>query len=294
VTEPAISIGMPVYDGERYLEEALDSLLGQSCGDFNLVISDNASTDNTEAICREYAGRDRRIRYVRLERNIGGPRNWNHVVTLATAPYFKWASANDVCHRDLLRCCKEVLDAEPNVVLAYPRTNLIDEHGNVIEECNDVLHLREADPCDRFMRLVNTIGLNNAQAGLIRTEVLRRTGLEGVHRAGDIPLMAELAILGEFHEVPERLFYRRMAPDATTCGNTDDEWNQFNDPVSSSADRVWRWPYHFRYFAAVRRAPLTLRQKARLYRFLARHVRWDRQGLWRELRAIMRARSVTS
>jgi glycosyltransferase involved in cell wall biosynthesis len=94
---PLVSVGLPVYNGERYLSRALDSILEQSLSDFELIISDNASSDTTEAICRDYARRDPRIRYVRQRENLGAPRNWNFVVHEARGRYFKWASASDYC-----------------------------------------------------------------------------------------------------------------------------------------------------------------------------------------------------
>jgi len=93
---PKISIGMPVYNGAKYIREALDSLLGQTFTDFELIISDNASTDNTEAICREYAAKDERIRYIRQPHNLGASANFKFVLDEAQGEYFMWAAADDV------------------------------------------------------------------------------------------------------------------------------------------------------------------------------------------------------
>jgi glycosyltransferase involved in cell wall biosynthesis len=90
--KPRLSIGMPVFNGEKYLKEALDSILAQTYSDFELLISDNASTDRTEQICREYAAKDRRIRYYRNEKNIGAPKNFNRVFELSSGKYFRWAT----------------------------------------------------------------------------------------------------------------------------------------------------------------------------------------------------------
>src|SRR5262245_49168770 len=105
VRKPRVSIGMPVYNGERFLKDAIDSLLAQRFEDFELIILDNASTDRTEEICRTYADQDNRIRYVRNEENIGLARNFNRAFQLSSGEYFKWASADDVCHRDLVASC---------------------------------------------------------------------------------------------------------------------------------------------------------------------------------------------
>jgi glycosyltransferase involved in cell wall biosynthesis len=87
---PRVSVGLPVRNGANYLREALDSLLSQTLADFELVIGDNASTDGTEAICREFAARDDRVRYVRHDTDIGAPRNFNFVFPESQAPYFRW------------------------------------------------------------------------------------------------------------------------------------------------------------------------------------------------------------
>src|SRR5215510_12797807 len=113
---PRISIGLPVYNGEKFLREALDSLLTQTFEDFELILSDNASTDETPAICRVYAAADKRVRYVRNAANIGVYRNFNRVFQLASGKYFKWAAADDVCQRDLLAKCLRVLETDSDVV----------------------------------------------------------------------------------------------------------------------------------------------------------------------------------
>lgn len=91
----AVSIGMPVYNGEKYIREALDSLLGQSFANFELIISDNASTDGTEGICLEYAAQDARIRYIRQPKNLGALANFKFVLDEAQGEYFMWAAADD-------------------------------------------------------------------------------------------------------------------------------------------------------------------------------------------------------
>ncbi|WP_448526536.1 glycosyltransferase family 2 protein [Parathermosynechococcus lividus] len=93
---PKISIGMPVYNGARYIREALDSLLAQTFTEFELIISDNASTDDTEAICREYAAKDHRVRYIRQSQNLGASANFKFVLDEALGEYFMWAAADDV------------------------------------------------------------------------------------------------------------------------------------------------------------------------------------------------------
>src|SRR4051794_35048945 len=113
IHKPQVSIGLPVFNGERYLASALDCLINQDFDDFELIISDNASTDATESICRDYAEKDKRIRYFRNEANIGATQNYNRVFELASGEYFKWASHDDECHPSLIRRCLETFAESP-------------------------------------------------------------------------------------------------------------------------------------------------------------------------------------
>ena len=213
---PRVTLGVPVYNGSRYLAETLDSLLAQDFADFELIISDNASTDDTPRICAAYAARDRRVRCVRNDRNLGAAGNYNRLVLLARGRYFKWASADDVCGRSLVARCVEVLDSHPEVVLAYPKTVMIDERGQPIRDHEDRLHMRQPEPWKRLEHFARNRWLCNPCFGLIRTDVLRRTRLVRPNPHSDISLLGELTIAGEFYEVPERLFFRRVT--ATSCG----------------------------------------------------------------------------
>src|SRR5216683_2033766 len=124
-----ITIGLPVFNGADYLPEAIDSILSQSFGDFELFISDNASDDGTEEICQQYARRDRRVRYLRQTRNVGAAANHNLLVAQGENPYFKWAAHDDVLAPRFLEVAVRVLDDHPEIVLASPASALIDEAG---------------------------------------------------------------------------------------------------------------------------------------------------------------------
>jgi glycosyltransferase involved in cell wall biosynthesis len=287
---PVISIGVPVYNGARYLTPAIESLLAQSFDDFDMIISDNASTDETPKICTEFMRRDPRVRYVRQPQNIGGPRNWSFVARQAQGQYFKWAAANDVCHRDMLLKCKQVLDEQPGAVLVFPRTQIIDEIGRPGEVYEDVLELIDTDPCERFVQLLSRIGLNNAQHGLIRTAPLLQTGLEAPYPASDITLLAELALHGTFVQLPEVLFFRRVAAGATTLLQTPAEVRHFNDPLRRYGASFPLWRASLGRIATVWRASLTPRQRTRLSLFVIRRMRGDRDRLWNEIVSEVRLR----
>lgn len=125
---PAVSIGMPVYNGEKYIREALDSLLGQSHADFELIISDNASTDETESICQQYAAQDSRIRYVRQPVNLGALANFAFVLDKARGGRFMWAAADDKWDPNWI---SEMLNAmkKSGANAAFGKIQCIDEHS---------------------------------------------------------------------------------------------------------------------------------------------------------------------
>jgi len=222
--EPRVSIGLPVFNGEKYLAEALESLLAQTFSDFELIISDNASTDGTEAICKEYASKDYRIRYYKSRKNIGAVGNFNRAFSLSNAEYFKWAAHDDLCARDYLKQCLEVLDHEPSVVLCYPKTTIIDEKGRKMYNHEDGLNLRSSVPHKRFRQFLRKPPGCNPLNGLMRRKVLCRTQLIRPYDAADYILLAEMCLRGKFWEVPERLFYRRNHPQMSrrlTSSNRD-------------------------------------------------------------------------
>lgn len=208
-TVPRVTIGLPVYNGDQFLAEAIDTLLAQTFSDFELIISDNASTDGTEAICRDRAARDPRIRYFRSDTNRGAMWNFNRVVELARGEYFKWAAHDDKHEPTYVERCVEVLDRDPSVVLAC--TRLIDIDENDVRKPVDVPHLRWDSPRPnvRFRALANPHHRCESVFGVIRTQELRKTMLLSDYAGCDRVLLAQIALAGKFYEVPEILFLHR-------------------------------------------------------------------------------------
>ena len=207
-----VSIGVPVYNAQRYLRFTLESLLAQTLGDFEVVICDNCSTDATRAVCEEYAARDARVRYERNKTNLGPALNYARCLELARGELFKWNPGDDVCAPTFLARCVDVLDRDPAVVVAYPRTVLIDSNGFEVGTYDYELDLDDPRPHVRLARLVNVNHKRHGAHelyGLIRTSVLRRTGGMRAHVRGDSVLLARLALAGRLRRIDEHLFFNR-------------------------------------------------------------------------------------
>src|SRR5437879_2557042 len=266
-TTPRVSIGVAVYNGERYLAEALDSLLAQTFEDFELTICDNASTDRTGEIGRDYAAQDTRVRYARNARNLGVMGNFRRAFELSRGQYFRWAAADDLSAPQSLARCVEVLDREPAVVLAYPKTRFIDEHGRVILDYDDRLHLQSPRPRERFRQVLERLGRCNAAYGLMRADVLKRARLFGDFLSSDVVFLAELSLYGTFWEVPEFLFYRRFHPGASSSMDRV-QLRTFWDPSHGRRIFLREWRHLLELVRAVARAPLEATEKLRAGRFL--------------------------
>jgi glycosyltransferase involved in cell wall biosynthesis len=269
---PRLSIGLPVYNGENYLAESLDALLGQSYEDFELIISDNASTDGTAGICSRYLKQDSRIRYVRQPRNIGAALNHNFVVEQARGELFKWASSDDLYARDLLSLCVEALDEYPQVVLAHSWTALIDDSGQVTEKIEYPLDTVSPRAPERFRSMLYAKAGDDL-CGVIRTTVLRSTPLHGSYHHADRTITAEFVLHGPFYQVPDWLYFRRDHADRaeracptvrTRCANLDP---RRADGLRNPAARLYA-EYLWGYVAAIRRAPLSAADKRECYRHL--------------------------
>jgi glycosyltransferase involved in cell wall biosynthesis len=287
-SRPAVSIGLPVYNGQRFLAQAIESLLGQSFSDLELIISDNASSDGTPEMCEHYRQLDSRVRVFRQSSNIGAPRNWNFVVHQARGRYFKWAAANDYCDGAMLAKCVGILDQDPSAVLCYGRTCLVDDRDGTSQLYAGDISVTDDRPSDRFKRVSRDLELNNAQSGLIRLDVLKGTRLDRPYPAGDLVLMAELALAGHWRLLPEVLLYRRMGKETFSRLLSKTELRQFFDPQSSAAVSLDHWRCHLDYIGAIARARISLREKLRALRFAARHAYWDNANLRREAGALLR------
>ncbi len=289
---PKVSIAVPAYNCERYLAQSLESLLGQTFGDFELIISDNASTDGTEAICRRYEALDQRVRYVRRTQNIGGPSNFRHVFSLCSGRYHKWSTADDYWHPAFLAEAVAVLDDKPNVVLCYPKTRKIDMSGNAIADYDDRLHLIDDSPRVRFRQLYERVGLCNAHLGLIRREAMLTTRLIAGHRASDVDFLAEMALRGKFWLLPDIRFFRRFHVDSSSWAREDSEHQRkYYNPLSKTDTGMHTWRRLLFQLGLVWRSPAGMADKIALSSDVARWARHSRHELSQELVGRLRHRT---
>jgi glycosyltransferase involved in cell wall biosynthesis len=239
---PKVSIGMPVFNGANFLRHSLRSLLEQDFDDFELIISDNGSTDETEAICRELAAVDRRIRYYRNKDNIGAARNYNRVFQLARGQFFKWAAHDDECHPALLRRCVETLERAPaSVVMVYPLGELIDEQGKVLEPVLDRIASNDSRPHRRLAHLLWSLNMCDPVFGLYRVEHLKKSGLIGPFCGADYVMLGELTMMGPIMELNEVLFrLRAHARRSMQANDTARARTTWYDP--SAASRLFVLP----------------------------------------------------
>jgi len=257
---PKVSIGLPVWNGDKYLRLALDSILQQDYTDFELIISDNASTDRTPEICQEFAAKDKRIRYSRNQTNIGARGNYNRVFELARGEFFKWASHDDEIHMSLLRRCFESFEhSAPNTVLVFSKAEIIDESGRVLQLSEDTIDQAARESFTRLASLIFHRHYAHPLWGLIRSEALRRTRLMGSIEADHV-LLAELALQGPFVEIPEVLYrQRRHAGSAMEVHRSARELLAWHDPSRAKVRFLlppWiRW--YVEYWRGIRFASLS-------------------------------------
>ena len=262
--KPALSIGLPVYNGERYLPKTLDSLLGQDFEDFELVISDNGSSDRTETICRDFARKDRRIRYLRSDENRGATWNFRRVLELSEGDFFKYAAYDDECYPTMLRRCMEVFRAsDPTVALVYTLSEMIDENSTVIRRKRGLNWDRVATtaktPHARLAHIIWRSVHGQALYGVIRASFLRRAKPFGCITA-DWMLLAELGMMGKIIEVPEVLFRLRMHRANTwNATSTPREILKWHNPAAHGLEKVlpFRIAVILEYLKSVRHTSLS-------------------------------------
>ena len=285
MSERRLGIGLPVYNGQRYLGAAIESHLSQSFGDFDLVISDNGSTDATPEICMGYASKDKRVKYLRSAENRGIL--WNHRRVFAAmespTPYFRWAGADDIVGPGLLEAMVAVLDARPEVEAVMPDTKNIDEHDAIIGSMGRVLDLQSSDVFERAHDILVANYQHVIAYGLLRASTLRlmRTGPDYV--GWDPVFIWELALRGKIVQLAGPVLLRRFHPGSISRVKTVKEMRKWVEPNSKAGMNFPHWTWAYERARALFACPLSTRDRLRIGMFLARYTMWQRVSLARDV-----------
>lgn len=285
MASPKVTIALPVYNGQNYLKNALDSLLAQTYSDFEIILGDNASTDDTTNICRSYAAVDKRISYIRHETNIGAAANYNRLYELAKGTYFKWAAHDDICSPGFLKSCVDKLDHDPSVVLCSPRQIAIDSDGAVIEGYMDKYReLKHIGSPASYKRFHDLSCLNHGcyeVFGLIRYSELGRTPKIANYIGSDRVLLAELSLLGRFWASPEPIYFRRH--NAQYCAlDNDASRSEWFDPSTNESKSKTHHRNMVEYIRAIQRVRLSYRDKLLCYMVMLDWLKRKRHRLIKE------------
>ena len=254
-----MTIGLPVFNGERYIEETLDSIQAQTFRDWELVLCDNASTDRTPEICAERAARDPRIRVFRNRSNIGGDRNYNRCFELSRGEYFFGIGADDVVEPEYLTRTVAAMDAHPEAVFCHTRSHRMDPDGRPLDPYPPRVFSASRRPSVRFREAILDTDQIFVCLGVLRASALRKTPMLKPHPYSDSFLQAQLALLGPFFEIPEFLFRRRHH------GPTISIYDRapWCSPELQSAAYFPHWRRIREYFIAAAEAPGGLIEKVR-------------------------------
>lgn len=284
-SSPMLTVGMPVYNGERYLAKALESLLNQTFRDFQILLSDNASTDRTEEIGRDYAAKDRRIRYSRNLKNMGAGWNFQRVYGLATGKYYKQAAHDDFCEPEFLETCLSALELDPGLAVAYTKTRVVDGEGQLLENYECPLRVDDDDPVVRFADLVLVSHRCFPIFGVHRRSALEQLPPMGSYPHADGVLLAQLGLLGRFYEAPQRFFINTKHTGQsvwTVPSRSNPRRFRLTDKVGRLPSIEWwdpsrkraitfpEWYILRQYGQSIANSPLTTWQKARAYAVLPR------------------------
>jgi glycosyltransferase involved in cell wall biosynthesis len=281
--KPKLSIGLPVYNGEKYLSLAMESILAQTFGDFELIISDNASTDGTVEIIHRFLKADTRVKYFRNEQNIGASRNFNAVLTYAQGQYFKWASYDDLLASTYAEECVKLLQEDEDVVLTHARSREIDEKGDFIAAYDqyDAMRLKSKTPAHRFYDLISIQHSCDLVFGVTRTDILRKTCQIGSFPASDRVLLAELALRGQIAICPQYLFYHREHAENTwNLWKKDPSRVVWYDTTIKRANPYQHWKLYKEFSAAVFRVNLPIKDR---FFCIFQLIRWPR-AYWQGVR----------
>jgi glycosyltransferase involved in cell wall biosynthesis len=276
---PAVTIGIPVYNGERYLEEAIRSVLAQTHRDLELVISDNASTDRTAEICRDYALQDSRVRYFRNSTNLGAAPNYNLVFSHARGRFFKWLAHDDVITPTFAEKATGVLDARADAVMCNSVVSYIDSKGAPLGLYDT--QLCKADVASPSRRLAQVTLPSHSCVdffGMFRRSALEGSLLHGSFHGADRALLAQMSLRGRMIQIFEPLVQMREHESRYTRSQLRAaDRASWHDTSARGRVSFPTWRLYIEYLKMVRAAPLGSGELMRCYAVLARWwtVNWN-------------------
>lgn len=285
---PRVSIGLPVYNGENFIADAIDGLLAQTFTDFELIITDNASSDRTEEICREYARRDSRIAYFRSEENQGAAKNFNNAFQLAHGEYFKWAAHDDSHKPEFIEKCVAVLDSDPSLVICFSRTEFIDQDGVSLGEYKPPIDFLTASRRELFRLYAVSGHIPNEVFGLIRSSALRNSPLIGGYVGSDLVLLGVLALQGGFHMIDEILFIHREHTQRAAVVSGSEGFTNWYDSSKSGRFAMPFWRRIFENTKSVIGSPIRFTDKFPYLWEICRTANWNRSSLWEDIASVIR------
>jgi glycosyltransferase involved in cell wall biosynthesis len=268
---PLVSVGLPVYNGENYIAEAIASVLAQTCEDLELIIQDNASTDRTPEICREFLAKDSRVRYYRNPRNLGAAPNYNLAFGLARGRYYKWLAHDDRLLPGYLEAATRALEARPDVVLCNSVVRYIDAEGRYIGLYDSGLGKADIESASkRFASLVLSSHSCVDFFGVIRREAMNRSLLHGSFHGADRAFLAQMALRGRFLQLAEPLVEMREHDNRYTRKQARaTERQAWHDASLRGKITFPAWRLYAEYLKAVRGEDLPAAERARCYAVLA-------------------------
>jgi len=284
-TTPYVSVAIPVYNGENFVAEAIESVLGQTWSDLELVICDNGSTDRTEDICKTFAARDSRVRYYRNDTNIGIVKNFNRALALASpsSKYFKFAPHDDYYDPTFLEQCVAALDEDPTAVLCNARISIVNERRDVVKRNDVELKADMLEPHERFLALLNNSKCFDLFAVIRRSALAKMPApLLPSYGNSDGVLLARLGLLGRFQYLDEYLYYNRDYKERS--GNKYKSYREFTyfiDPAMKGRIIFPRWRMLLEFFRSIYLVPLDSYQRFCCFCHLARWIGW----YWKSLAA---------
>lgn len=287
-----ISIGLPVFNGAKYLASSIESILNQTYDFFELIICDNHSTDGTREICETYKKLDKRIIYIQNSKNIGAVENYNKVFHLSTGQYFKWSAHDDLLEKNFVKKCYAALEANKDAVLSYTYSKIIDKNNKIIEEHINKTSTHKNNPSDRIDSLIKFGQKFYEVFGLIRKEPMMKTDLIKPFARGDGIFLIQLSLLGRFIQIPEFLFFPRKHDEQSMVMAKN--FRKYAEWFNPSLKKKRNYPLlrmHLEYFRSIRKSPLKTKEKLKCYGITIKYLQKRHRSLLRDALYYVRSKN---